>query len=221
MKRELISFSGRKVPVIRETDVLVCGGGPAGVGAAIGSARCGVRTLIVEQYGSLGGMGTVGLVCAFMPTKGDDQGVFKDVVEELKKMEAVEDTGFGKYFDPEALKLVLLNLMEREKVDILFHTFICGAIVEGKEVKGVLVANKSGISAILAKVTVDATGDGDVCFFAGCPFWKEKKENLQGVTLMFTLGGINYEKISSNNPHYHFCHKSKCLCSRKFNNKNK
>jgi len=110
-------------------------------------------------------------------------------------MEAVEDTGFGKYFDPEALKFVLLNLMEREKVDILFHTFICGAIVEGREVKGVLVANKGGISAILAKVTVDATGDGDVCFFAGCPFWKEKKENLQGVTLMFTLRGINEEKL--------------------------
>jgi len=95
MKRELISFSGRKVPVIRETDVLVCGGGPAGVGAAIGSARCGVRTLIVEQYGSLGGMGTVGLVCAFMPTKGDNQGVFRDVVEELKKWRQLKIRDLG------------------------------------------------------------------------------------------------------------------------------
>ncbi len=190
--RKEIPFPHSKVSILRETDVLVCGGGPAGVGAAVGSARCGLKTLLIEQYGVLGGTGTVGLVCIFMHTKGDDRGVFREVVEKLEKMEAIDE---NRYFDPEALKIVLLELLDKEKVDILFHTFICGTIVENGEVKGVYVANKSGISAILAKVVIDATGDGDVCFFAGTPFEKEKKENLQAVTLMFVIGGVDYDRL--------------------------
>lgn len=186
--------------ITSQTEVLVCGGGPAGFAAAVASVRLGVKALLVERYGFLGGMATAGLVNPFMISKGVKiGGVFQEVIERLKKENACKEGELFDQphiiFDPEILKLVLFEMVEEAKVKLLLHSLITGAIVKGKEVKGIILENKSGQSQILAKVIIDATGDGDVAALAGASF--EKSKLLQPMTLNFRVGGVEEERMPS------------------------
>lgn len=189
----------REIPIIHTVDVLVCGGGPAGVGAAVVAGRQGVSTMVVESMDCLGGTATAGLMSAWGGRSSSQ--VMQEIFERThQKWEILGDSGDERVglssIHHEAQKIVLDELMRETGVRILFCTIVCGAIVEQDRVRGVIVENKSGRGVILAKCVIDATGDGDVAAYAGVPYTKGRKEDgkMQPCTLMFNIGGVDYEK---------------------------
>lgn len=173
-------------------DVIVCGGGPAGLAAAIAAARNGAQTLLIEQLNCLGGMATAGLVGPFMATAGEKGGIYKEFLERLEKNKGAK----GKGFDVESLKYFAQIICEDAGVKFLLHSFVCGVVREKNYIKAIIVANKSGLQAIAAEVVIDATGDGDVAFFAGAEYEKGDKDGkCQPTTMMFHIRGIDESRI--------------------------
>ena len=153
-------------------DVVVVGGGCAGVFAAVRAARKGLKVAIVEKSNCFGGVATNGLVNVWHSLFDIYQkeqiigGLTHEVVQTLLK------TGYGTLsrsearfitFDPNALKLVLDNLVTESKIKIFFHTFYSSLVTEGSRIDRIIVANKDGIGSISGKFYIDATGDGDLC----------------------------------------------------------
>jgi FAD dependent oxidoreductase len=199
----------REIEIADEVDVLVVGGGPAGVGAAIAAARAGASTLLVERYGCLGGIWTAGLLNPYFDAR-DKGGIATEIIERLRSHEvtAVEDWDGVPYvtanvFDYEAMKYVLDTMAQEAGVRLLLYTTAVGAIVEDGAIRGVVFENKSGRSAVLARVVVDSSGDGDVAYHAGCEFelGRESDGLMQPMTLQFTVRGATFEQ-SLDNPLY-------------------
>src|SRR5690606_20341763 len=170
------SEPAREVPVVADVDVLVAGGGPAGVGAAIGAARTGASVFLVEEMGALGGMWTQGLVITLAGYNSwlqPDRVRVVDGVggEWLRRAAAiggaVDHDGWVLSTDPEKMKLVADELLEEAGVDFLLHVLATYPIVEDGAVTGCLIETREGRQAIRAKVTVDATGNGDVIARSG------------------------------------------------------
>jgi hypothetical protein len=166
----------KKVSIAEDVDVLVVGGGMAGVGAAVAAGRMGLKTLLVEYFGCLGGNGTLGMVnnfCGFT-TSGPNkvqivQGIGGEIHKKLFQRNGVSSmTSYT--FNPEILKMVLDEEMAEAKVKLLYYTQVVDSIVEKNVIKGVFIENKAGRQAILAKRVLDCSGDGDVCASAGVPF---------------------------------------------------
>jgi ribulose 1,5-bisphosphate synthetase/thiazole synthase len=187
----------RKTMVAAETDVLVCGGGFAGVAAAVCAARQGVRVLLLERYGFLGGLVTGGLVITTPPL---DNGINREIADRLRRQHVyapLQKPGAEMIalkmhaIDPEVVKYELVEMLREAQVELLLHTLIVGTIVEAGAVKGVLIENKAGRQAILAKSVVDCTGDADVAAFVGAPFRVVKKP----ITMMFNMAGVNVDKV--------------------------
>ena len=183
-----------ETPVSGSYDVVVVGAGPAGVCAAIAAARNGAKTLLVERYGFLGGMWSAGFIIPLFDFE-NKQYIVREIVDEVKKR-----GGWGGYydiaFDFEIMKKVLDDMVTGSGCEILFHTFLAGAYLEGDKVAGVIVQNKSGRSIIRSKVVIDCTGDGDVAAAAGVPFTmgRESDNLCQPVTCMFMIGGIKFRQ---------------------------
>lgn len=197
--------SAKNLPVTAEVDVLVCGGGPAGVGAAIRAGRMGVKTMIVESQDCLGGIATAGMMSHWGGRSSSQimRELFERTREKCNILGWVEENKCSEYMDGldstihhEAQKIVLNEMAQEAHVEILYYTLVCGAIVEDNRVKGVIIQNKTGRSVILAKVVVDATGDGDVAYYAGVPYTKgrEGDGSMQPATLMFKVGGVDYSR---------------------------
>ena len=160
-----------------DVDVLVAGGGPAGLGAAIAASRLGVKTLLVERMAFLGGVAAIGLGMTINQMRPDGKPrskVHEHLIERLRRFgsEAYRFEDHALVTNTEYLKLAAFQALEDVECNYLLHSFISDAIVDGDIVKGVIVNTKSGPLRINAKRVVDATGDGDVCFFAGCPMEK-------------------------------------------------
>lgn len=210
----------RNIAVAAETEVLVVGSGPAGLAAAIASARNGARTLLVERYGFLGGNLTAGLVGPCMTSYSLDgqtqlvKGVFEELVLRLEQLGAAvhpskipagsEYAGFIVYghdkvtpFNPEAVKQVALEMCLEAGVELLLHTFVVDALVEENRLTGVVVANKSGLQALRSTITVDCSGDGDVAARAGVPFEIGRAEDglTQPMTLFFRVANVDDERV--------------------------
>lgn len=192
----------RKVPVTRKVDVIVVGGGPAGLAAAISAARNGAKTVLIEQFGYLGGTATASLMACINgfrnqrpidPERGAAQvvrGIAEEIVLKLKAMGGLGKSPYAQKayptepgqleysyaIDTEKFKFVTLKMCVDAGVEVLLHTWFCDAIVEGNEVRRVLVENKSGRQAMLAGVVIDASGDADVAARAGVPFWQTKHD---------------------------------------------
>ncbi len=194
----------RKIPESNEVDVLVVGGGPAGIGAALSAARLGARVMIVEQFNCLGGVATSGGHNHFSQFNawGDPSiQVVGGIAEELRQM--LLDRGFATYdgscldFHVEGMKLVLDEMVSAAGIEVLFYTFYADTLVDGTTVKGGVIQNKSGRQAVLAKRVIDCTGDGDAAFHAGATFSQGRPLDgrCQPTTLMFTIGGVDWSKV--------------------------
>ena len=196
-------------------EVIVVGGGPAGIAAAVSAARNGADTLLVERYGFLGGMATAGLVNPFMPHHIEGKQVIGGVLQEIydrltaiggavgpiKILEAYDGaTVKGQSympFDPEALKFVALHMIEESGVQLLLHSYMCDVIMKGSEIEGVEVVNKSGRQLLLGEIIIDATGDGDVAAMAGATFQKGRESDglTQPGSIMFRMGSVDMERF--------------------------
>lgn len=161
----------REVPVAEETDVVVCGGGPAGVAAAIAAARTGARTRLLEMHGCLGGIWTVGLLSWIIDVR-DKPGLMDEITAELERRGARAPRGGTDYaYDPEAMKLLLEQMCLEAGVRIQLLTQVVAAgLGHNDRIAFALTESKSGRQAWRAKVFVDATGDGDLAARAGCGF---------------------------------------------------
>ncbi len=202
----------RDIPIARDRDVVVIGGGPAGLAAAIASARGGAETTLVEQFGYLGGTATASLMACINGFRNQVEPDFTQVVrgiaeEIVLQLKAINGLGRSPYpqkafptapgkleysyaIDTEAFKYVTLKLCVDAGVDLMFHTYFCDSIVDGGRIGGVIVENKSGRQALLAKVVIDASGDGDVAARAGAPFWQTVHDEAPRLndTLMYRIG---------------------------------
>ena len=188
--------SARDIPVVRSVDVAVVGGGPAGLAAAIASARSGAKTLLIEQFGYLGGTATASLMACINGFRNQVdpettqvvRGIAEEIVLKLKDFNGLGKSPYpqksyptepGKLeysyaIDLEKFKYLTLKMCVDAGVDILFHTYFCDCVMKKDVIEGLVVENKSGRSAIRAKVVIDASGDGDVAARAGAPFWQTK-----------------------------------------------
>jgi len=170
----------RRIPVVKDVDVLVVGGGAAGAAAALAAARMGASTVVVEFFGCLGGNGTNGMVSSYcgITTTGPGstgiqlvKGIGGDIINALAALEPSAMTTYrSPSFNPETLKRVLDQMAAAANLDILYYTQFTEPIMHGNRVIGAIVENKGGRQAILAKRVVDASGDGDVVARAGAPF---------------------------------------------------
>lgn len=183
--------TAREIPVAYEVDVVVIGGGPAGIGAALSAARLGMKTLLVEQAGDVGGVATTGLMSHW--TGGTRGGIYEEILRASEK----EGQEWNQTIDPENLKTVLLTMLLKENIILRTYTFASRPIMEKNEVKGLIVESKSGREAILCKVLIDCSGDGDIAAQTGAPFYKGREEDgkMQPVTLMFKVAGVKEKEI--------------------------
>jgi hypothetical protein len=191
-------------PLAHSADVVVCGGGPAGIAAAVAAAETGANTLLIEHYGFLGGMMTAGLVNPFMGYwAGEEQinrGVFQRIIDALSAENAYGTLEHAKTaFDPEVAKLVLDGLVLDAGVKLRLHTTVCGAQVADGQVQRILIQSKSGLEAVEAKVFVDCTGDADLAFCAGAQIEKGRPEDglCQPMTANFRVAGVDRAAMPS------------------------
>lgn len=181
-----------------ETDVLVCGGGCAGLTAALAAARNGVNVLLVERAGFAGGIiTTVGLpYFDGIADLRENRIVVRGIALELLAKSGIcapDAERLGTYNptidNVERFKILADQLMaEQPTLRVLYHTVACEAIVRGDEIHDVLIANKAGISRVRARIVVDRTGDADVAWRAGAPV--EKAATLQPMTMHFRIGNV-------------------------------
>jgi hypothetical protein len=214
-----ITLPPRKASLAATTDTLVIGGGPAGMGAAIGAAKAGSDVILVERHGFLGGNATAALVMPLMSfhtqhyyidhTKtsssilpsdhgpGDPviAGALTELLERLIKsggaIAPTLETGYVVPFDPEIFKMVALELMDSYNIKMIFHSFASG-IYNEKDDRGVVLETKSGPLVIRAKNIVDCTGDGDIAASAGARYdiGRAGDSLVQPMTLMFRMFGF-------------------------------
>lgn len=174
-------------------DVIVVGSGPAGIGAAISAGRQGVKTLIIESLGKLGGIATSGMMSHFTGSVGS-----KLYWEVLKR--AGENNQFDKslthVIDPEFLTLTYIEMLEEANVDILLYTTVVDVIKDGNKVTGVVCYNKGGFFSYQAKIVIDASGDGDVAYKSGAEYFigRETDGAMQPTTLMFKIAGVDMKR---------------------------
>ena len=177
------------------TDVLVLGSGPSGFAAAYTAAKNGASVILVEQSGDVGGISTSGLMSHWTGNCGSP------LYYEILKRSAEKNEGDFKdrldnLIDPEKLKTLYLEMLDEVGCRLMLYTFAEDAICDGDRVLGATVVNKTGRTDIYAKITVDATGDGDIAARAGAEFvlGRESDNKMQPATLMFKVGGVDYER---------------------------
>lgn len=199
-----ITEPAKQIPILAKTDVVVVGGGPAGTAAAIAASRAGANTYLIERYNHLGGLWTGGLVLPLLSTHGSDKnknkiqvihGIGGEMAERLKKMGmAVHEV--NPVVDPEAAKYLMDEMTTEAGVNVIYHAWCAGAVMSGKEIQGVFIESKSGRQAVLAKVVIDCTGDGDVFNWAG----EDYDELKYFIGLNHRLG--NTDRINTSAPGY-------------------
>ncbi|MDO4546770.1 MAG: FAD-dependent oxidoreductase [Clostridia bacterium] len=217
---EFVPFN-RTLQVCDDVDVLVVGAGPAGICAGISAARGGAKTLVIDQYGCVGGAATVNCVGPFMTcydAKNEYmiiKGLFSEVLERMKALGGAIDpalveaetsrAGFYKIghahvgpFDHECYKRVCTDMILESGARLLLYTQFVDVITDDGRVEGVAVCGKDGLRVIRSKVIVDCTGDGDVAVRAGAKFELGRVEdgNMQPATLFFRVYNVDSKRLA-------------------------
>lgn len=201
MSKKTITEPQKEIPVRVEVDVLIVGGGPAGIMAARAAAGSGLKVMLIESRGYLGGNLTIGLpILGFLGGKGNQiiEGLPQLFIDRLRERNAASghracDLHVSlTIVDPEEVKTVALDMVREAGVEVLMYVFCVDAIMDGKDVRGVVIESKAGREAILAKTVIDCTGDGDVAFRAGVECRKGGEDGgMQPPTLMFCMKGVD------------------------------
>ena len=189
-------------------DVVVCGGGPAGIGAAIASARNGARTLLVEQYAYLGGCATFGMPLLNFHTQKMEKiidGIPQEIVDEMVKINGItnhiplKEGHISSYtlVDAEAMKYISQKMVLDAGADIFFHTHITEVLREKNRICGAVLGNKQGAQYVFANHLIDCTGDADVALKAGAVTLQgDQSGATQALTMNFRLGGVDFKKLT-------------------------
>jgi hypothetical protein len=197
----------RQTPVLGEYDLVVLGGGPAGIAASVAAARLGSSVLLVERYGFLGGMGTAAGVTNFCGLHANVHGEIRQVVhgvadDLLSRIHALGGLNephqlFGKTaaqaYDTAAYKIAADDLMLSAQVEVLFHALAAGVVMDSpKRVRALLIETKSGRRAVLGRAFIDCSGDGDLAAWAGAPYEKgDGQGNMLYPSTMFRINGVD------------------------------
>jgi hypothetical protein len=229
-----------KIDVFAEADVIVVGGGPAGIGAALAAGRNGAKTILIERFGSLGGLQTQGNNPIFTFVDPElHNGIIQDILSGLGKAGALKDqkdlpayqsgrmkklimqrvgadklpkrlvrtdVGYwgvwGVTFDQEYYKLLLDNMIQEAGVKLLFHAFAVGSIRKGNSLQGIMIECKEGRKAVLGKVIIDTTGEGDISWKSGAAVLGDggfpvgaRKGHGGGMLNAFFIGGVDMKKF--------------------------
>jgi len=190
----------RKTPVLAETDVLVIGGGPGGLSAALAAAREGVDTMLVERCGCFGGVITQAMIgtIAWYRTRAetvDAGGIGTEFEQRAKAMGASRSVFFYEILDTEVFKHIADRTVLEAGVAPLLHCAVVSPIMEGNVITGVVTESKSGRQAILAKRVIDASGDADIACRAGVPYRQDPKDRLEPATVNFGCSGVDIPKF--------------------------
>lgn len=208
------------IPLRAEADVVVIGGGSAGIAAATAAARNGASTILIEKYGFLGGTSTAGMVGPFMTSYTPDgkrqlvAGIFQEMIDRMVTMGGAVDPSttesgseWGSFielghanvtpFHVEALKMAALEMVCDAGVKIRFHTSFIDVVMEGEDIRDIIIHDKGGLGFIRPRVVIDTSGDGDIAAKAGAPFEVGRREDgkMMPVTLFITVGGVDDERV--------------------------
>ncbi len=205
-----ISEPARDIPLYGEYEVVVLGGGPAGIAAAVAAARAGRRTLLTERYGFLGGMGTAAGVTNFCGLHANVhgemhrvvKGIASDLLDRIDRLDGLNRPHlilgkiFAQAYDTAAYKIAADDLLSHHKVDILFHALGAGvAMHDDKRIHALFVETKAGRQAIRADIFIDCSGDGDLAAWAGAPFEVgDSHGHMLYPSMMLRLNGIDPAK---------------------------
>ena len=202
-------------PVVDSCDVLVCGGGFAGISAALAAARMGKKVLLLEKQYMLGGLGTAGIVTIYLPLcDGCGRQVSFGIAEELLRLSismgaeerypanwldsndpagrTEKDKRFEVQYNPQLFAILAEQLLIQTGVEILYGTYAVGVNMEGDRINAVVIENKSGRQAVVAASVVDATGDADIAWFAGAPTETFRQGNVLAAWY-YSLGANGYK----------------------------
>lgn len=195
------------VKIEKQVDVAVIGAGPAGIAAAIAAARNGAKVLLIERHGLLGGVAALGYCFhTFCSHQGEKivGGIADEIIQRMIPLKGAighirwEGGHFGSVtpIDQEVVRYVVNEIVREAGVEVLLFTISVEAVIEGSEIKGVVVANKSGISFIPARVVIDASGDADIAASAGVPIaiGREGDGLVQPVSMLFRMINVDLEK---------------------------
>ncbi len=213
----------RNIPVVGEYDVVICGGGPAGLVAAISAARCGQKTALIERYGFLGGTATGGLVVPISGFYFRGERVVGGIAWEL--IQRLEQLGAAQIELPkghisvniECYKLIAQQMVLESGVEFYANSYLSNCIMEKHRMTHAVIESKNGTEAIGGRCFIDATGDGDLCYMAGVPMI-ERKEDLQPISLCFIISGVNTETDLLNDCIHHNGKSGKPSCNSEIRN---
>lgn len=208
-----MKLADRKISVDDTYDIVVVGGGPAGCAAAIAAASEGSRVLLIEATGNLGGLGTSGMVPAWCPFTDGEKIIYRGLAEKifLESKKGVPHEPADLYdwatINPEYLIGVYDRMVAQSGADILFFSRVAAVeMASDDKVDAVIVANKDGLTAYRPKILIDATGDGDICAWAGAEYLKGDSDGvLQKSTLCFSVANID-TKAYREGPELHSGH---------------
>ena len=187
--------NAKELPIAGVYDVIVAGSGPAGTAAAVMAGRMGAKVLIIEWNNAIGGISTSGLMSHW--TGSVTSPMYTEILQRSADMNEGEQKGkIQQFINPENLKSVYFDMLKDANVDVLLYTFVCGVVMEGDQLTGVITESKSGRRVFRSKVVVDGTGDGDVAAFAGVEYHKGRESDgkMQPTTLMFKVAGVDMSR---------------------------
>ncbi|WP_028116479.1 FAD-dependent oxidoreductase [Ferrimonas senticii] len=199
---------GHQLPVLAHVDVLVVGGGSAGVAAATTCGRQGLKTMLIEKYGFCGGAAVAGLsgtICGLYTAtdEGEPQQVVFGFAEEfrqalLQRGGLTEPQRYGKTYtvthDPLMWREAADDFLLEAGVEVLYHTAVTGVVMDGDNYQGVVLESNAGRSVVMAKRIIDASGDAAVVARAGGEYFFGDNGVIQNPTMFFRLGGVDMDK---------------------------